>query len=364
MRTDLFARWFARVVPGLALAACFTPLESLPAQTNPADASAQKIEDKRAATATFLERSRSDAERLAAVKSLGYPDAKTFAALLAIGSDRTESDAIRWEALRKHRFDDKYIELVLKIITDPDDGSEELDSNLVEDMNRRITFTLPAELKQEIMAAWKKLLDDPREKVRVSAYRVLVYNHDPVAVNRLSESLRKEADVPIPLHEAIELLDVDGAINHIGALRPYLNHDDPRAQGWAARALTVDPQSRPKIVELANNLRTPKEVRLHALRGLAREDENFASYAIALVENAEEDGDVRYAAMHDFAGRMNYGKVEAADQVRFAQAVEKLAGESALKMTNEQEKIRKAARELHGYLKEVFPEVRKHYEKK
>lgn len=364
MRTHLSSRWLGRVLLGVAMAACLTPIEPLGAQKNSAEVNAGKAEARRAAISTLLDRSRSAEERLAAVKSIGYPDAKTFAALLTIGADRSESDAIRLAALRKHRFDDKYIDLVLKIITGPKDGGAELDANLVEDLNRRTTFTLPAKLKQRIIAAWKKLLDDPRDSVRLSAYRVLVYNHDPIAVNRLSESLRRKKNVPIPLHEAIELLDVDGSINHIVALRPYLTHDDPRVQGWAARALVVDPQSRPQIVKLANSSGTPEEVRLHALAALAREDERFASYAIPLIENVEEDGDVRYGAMHAFAGRMNYGKVAAADQVRFAQAVEKLAGERALRTTDKEGKIRKDARDLLVYLKEAFPEVRKHHDKK
>jgi hypothetical protein len=362
MRTHTLSPWLARIFLGGAIAAGLSFIELLQAQTNPAD-DAQKIETKRAATATFLDRNRSEQERLAAVKSLGYPDAKTSSALLAIGADRTESDAIRWEALRKHRFDDNYIELVLKIFTDQDDGGAEFESNLVEDLNRRITFTLPAELTQRILAAWRKLLDDPRDGVRLSAYRVLVYNHDPSAINRLSESLRKQADVPIPLHEAIELLDVDGSINHIVALRPYLTHGDPRVQGWAARALAVDPESRPKVVELANNPKAPKEVRLHALRALAREDERFASYAIPLVGNSAEDSGVRHAAMHDFVGRMNYGKVDPKDQILFARTVEKVAAGEAPR-SEDARKLREAAKQVLDYLKKAFPEIQKFYERR
>lgn len=348
----------------LAVAATLWLAATLAAQpTTSADEAARKREAQRVATETFLDRSRPEKERLAAVPQIGYPGEKTFAALLAIGADRRESDTIRWEALRKHRFDDKWLDLVLKILDDPQDGEELLDWKLTEDLNRRVTFKLPAEIRQRIQATWRKLLNDPRDHVRLSAYRVLVANHDPVAVNQLSESLRRQAQGPIPLHEAIELLDLDGSINHISALRPYLDHRDPTVRAWAARALAVDPDSRPRIVEMVTNPQTPEEVRLHALRALAREDVRFGSYAISLVENESEDGDVRYAAMHAFAGRMNYNRVETAEQIRFAQAVENIAVDQNLR-SNAASRIRKEARELHEYLKEAFPEIRKFYERR
>src|SRR5262249_21518697 len=155
----------------------------------------------------------------------------------------------------------------------PTTGGEKLLANLIEDTSRRTTFTVSAQLRQRIQAALRKLLKDAREPVRLNAYRTLVAVHDPVAVNQLAQSLRKAQDIPVPLAEAIDLLDLDGAVNHIGALRPYLKHKDPRVQGLVARALAIDPRSRPEIVELAKNRNTPLEVRREALRGLARADD-------------------------------------------------------------------------------------------
>lgn len=357
-------RRLGRVLMGIAAAFCLAPAAGLHGQ-QPADTEsvARKREAKRRATATFLDRSRPQAERLEAAKHLRYPEPETLTALLAIGADRTESDAIRLEALRRHRFDGKYIDLVLKILADAQDGGAELDALLLEDLNRRTTFTLPAELRLQIQTAWRKLLNDPRGRVRLAAFRVAVSNHDPVAVNILTESLRRGRDLPIPLVDAIELLDLDGSINHIGTLRPYLGHRDPRVRARAARALAVDPESRPRIAQLARNPATPAEVRRNALRALAREDDRFATYAIPLLENARENPDIRYAAMQTFAGRMNYNKVEAADQIRFAEAVERLANDRSLSGSNADE-IREAARKLHVYLREAFPEIRKHYENK
>jgi hypothetical protein len=59
---------------------------------------------------------------------------------------------------------------------------------------------------------------------------------------------------------------------------------------------------------------------------------------------------------------MNFQKVQQDAQVRFAQAVEKLATNES-PATDEDIKVREAARALFPYLKSAFPEVKKHYER-
>jgi hypothetical protein len=360
MRTERKLRRLGSALLGVALTACLMPVDLLQAQTKLDDPEALR-DTQRAAVATFLDRGRPQEARLAALKDIGYPDDRTAAALLGLGADRSQSDTIRWEALRRIPYDDKYLDAVLKVLDDPRDGGEELDTLLIEDLNRRTVLIPPATVRQRIQSVLRKLLDDKRDKVRLQAYRALVSNHDPVALNLLAESLREGQNVPIPLSEAIDLLDQDGSINHIGTLRPYLQHEDPRAQAKAVRALAVDPESRPTIVDLARNSRTPEEVRLNALRALAREDAQFSSYAIPLVEDAGEDLDIRYAAMHAVVGRMNYNQIAPAEQVRFAQAVEKLAADKDLR-TEDALKVKEAAQQLHSYLLQAFPEIQRHYE--
>src|ERR1700730_14327544 len=113
MRTHLDFSRFGRVLLGLVLAVCLTPVGLLRAQTKPADPEA--IQDtKRAATATFLDRSRPQEERLARLKALGYPAGRRVAALLALGIDRTQGDAIRWEALRRLPHKSEYLASFLR----------------------------------------------------------------------------------------------------------------------------------------------------------------------------------------------------------------------------------------------------------
>lgn len=336
----------------------------LHAQPSRDEALAARRAAHRAAVATFLDRKLPDDTRLKAASSMSYPGTETILAFLELGATRTQSDAIRFEALRRVRWGPQYRDTVLKILSDPADGGEELDANLIEDLARKTAFILPLEDQQRIQAVERKLLDDKRAKVRRYAYRALVGNHDTVALSRLVDALRRGRDVPVPIPDAIDMLHDDGSASYIGVLRPYLDHADPNARAGAARALALDPESRRKIIQLATDPASPAVVRENALRGLAREDEGFAKYAIPIVENERESPEVRYAAMHHLTGRMNYATVDPADQVRFAEAVLKIAGDSGLLRTAPGAKTKDAAVRLHEYLKEHFPEIRKFYEKR
>lgn len=321
---------------------------------------AARVALKRSATSTFLDRKQPQETRLAAVKHMGYPDDATIPALLRVATDTKESDAIRLAAFQLDHVSEQHLDAELKVLNEPGNGGADLHAGLIQDISRRVTFRLPEEFQQRIIRAFRKNLTDKRDKVRLFAFRAAVSNHDSVALGMLTESLRRGSGVPIPVAEAIDLLDQDGSQNYIGVLRPYLASSDAHVQAKAALALAVDPESRPQIIRLAESAETPKEVRLNALRALADDDRDFARYAIALVANAKENPDIRYAAMHDFVGRMNYNNISAEDQIRFAQVVEKLASERALTSESGARTL-KAARELLEYLKKAFPAIQKFY---
>ncbi len=354
----------SRLLSGFVLLVLASPAAPLWAQSEDLDDPRRAAEyraQKEAATKTFLDAEAPKQARLEAATKLGYPEEETFHAMLRIGADTMADDEIRWQAMRQHRFDENYLDAVLDILEDPQDGGGKLVGDLVENLSRRTTFRLPAPLEQRIRAALRDLLDDSREQVRLAGYRSLVSAHDTVAVNRLVQALNdKDRQVPIPLHEAISLLDLDGSIYHIRTLQPYLDHKDSRVQAQAARALAVDPSRRPQIVDLALDQTTPEEVRLHALRALAREDEAFSRYAIELVADGGESAAVRYAAMKHLAGRMNYREVEADHQIRFAEVVEQLPEDSTLEGKSGEE-LQREATKLLAYLQQAFPAVELHY---
>ena len=316
-------------------------------------------EVKRIATETFLDSSMPTARRLRAAENLGYPEDSTFVAMLRIGTDKSEDDAIRLVALKKHRYDEGYFKAVLAIVADKTESGA-LVSGLIDDISRRTTFRQPAEMRQQLQEAFRSVLDDSRPAVRLSAYRTLVSAHDAAAIDRLVESLRSGQNIPIPLPDAIGLLDVDGSTKHIGTLRPYLENPDPAVQEQVARALAVDPQSRQVIVGLANNIETPVAVRVNALRALSREDEEFMSYATRLVSNRKEKPNVRYEAMRSGMGRLNYQGETASIQVNFALAVEQLSGEQGV-VTTDKRDVGAEAKELLAFLRRNFPAVRRYF---
>jgi len=215
-------------------------------------------------------------------------------------------------------------------------------------------------MRQQFQSALRARLDDPDQSVRVNAYRVLVAAHDIVAVDKLVENLRQGANFTIPLEDGIELLDMDGSSKHFTTIRPFLNNPNPKVQAQASRALANDPQSRQAIVGLATNKRTNKDIRTNALRGLAREDDNFMNYAITIILDAEESADIRYDAMKNAMGRLNYHKVPDTFQIRFAQAVERVAAGRPAR-TSDGKELTAEAKQLLAHLQKYFPAIGRFY---
>ena len=336
-------------------------LVSLFAASTSATAQPAGSPERRAAAAAFLDRKLPKAARLQAAQKMGYNEDHVYPRLIAIGADRTEDDEIRAAALSRHPIQGEYLETVLRILEDPKNGGEELDAALVVDLGKRVTFRLHDAIEQRLRSVLRALLDDTRPKVRLAAYRSLVAQHDSVAINSIADSLRRGSNFPIPLAHAVKLLDQAGAVNHITALRPYLEHPSPEVQAHVARALSIDPESRKKIIALVTTGSAPEAVRVQALHGLARVDDQFAAYSIPLIENPAESRAVREAAIVTMAGRLNYRRVDPADQVRFAQAVRKLSVEPA-PATDGARRMQNDARRLHDQLRKNFPAIQKHYE--
>lgn len=309
---------------------------------------------RRAAAARFLDRTAPQASRLEAADALGFPDDELAVALMRVATDRNESDAIRLAALQRHRYDGSYVEAVLRILADDGDGGELLDAGLVADFSRRTTRRPPPQTQQTMQITLRKLLADPRPAVRLNAYRALVADHDSAALESLTAALRRGTDLPIPAVEAVALLDLDGPARHIATLRPYLGHADPAVVASVARSLAIDEESRPRIVALASERRATSEVRIAALRGLARADPQFSRYAIPVMEDLRNDASVRAAAMSDLAGRLNYGRPEPAEVRRFATALQRM--QTAPQALGQGRLASEAARVME-YLRRAHPEV-------
>ncbi|MDX1502557.1 MAG: hypothetical protein R3325_09340 [Thermoanaerobaculia bacterium] len=324
-----------------------------------AEAAALRAE-RAAATSTFLDSSQPVAERLQAVTRLGYPDEETMSALVRIGADTAEPDAVRLAALEKARYDEPYLDTVFEIIARPTESGE-LASELIYEVGRRTTFRQPAAVRQRLQSALRDRLDDPRDPVRLAAYRVAVASHDMVAVDRLVQPLKDGDRPPIPLGDALELLDVDGPAKHLVTARPFLRHPDARVQAQALRVLAVDPESRGEVIELVRSRSTARVARVSGLRALAREDEEYMAYALRLVADRSEDADVRYAALEGGMIRLNYHNEPADSQVRFALAVQALAAQPDGGVTSTGLDLGAEAKKLFDHLRRHFPAVRRHF---
>ena len=325
---------------------------------DPKDTARLKL-NKEIATNTFLDKSKSRNDRLNALKGMGFPTDATFARLINLAKDKSEDIEIRLAALKRLPYEDAYFNAVLEILSDGTEPAS-LKAGLIKDIGQRTTFRMPAEMRQRLQSALRIRLDDPDESVRLAAYRALVSAHDIIAINKLVESLRKGTDFTIPLADGIELLDVDGSSKHLTTLRPFLNHPDPKVQAQASRALANDPQSRNRIIELATNKRTNQDTRKNALRGLAREDGNFMNYAINIILDAQESADIRYDAMKNGMGRLNYQHEPDTVQIRFAQAIERVAGGRPARTTDGKE-LAAEAKTLLAHLKKYFPPIGRYY---
>ena len=314
---------------------------------------------KQTATNTFFDKTKSKNDRLNAIKNMGYPEDATFNRLITLAKDKTEDKDIRLAALKKHRYDEVYFSAALEILNDAAEPPS-LKAGLIKDLGQRTTFRLPSEMRQQLQSALRARLDDPDETVRLNAYRVLVAAHDIVAIDKLVAGLRSGTNVPIPIADGIELLDVDGSGKHLVTLRPFLNHPDPKVQAQASRALASDPQSKTRVVEIATNKSINKDTRKNALRGLARDDGNFMNYAIRIMLDPGESADIRYQAMGDAMGRINYKHEPDTNQIRFAQAIERVAAGRPARTTDGKE-LTAEAKTLLAHLKKYFPAIGRYY---
>lgn len=277
----------------------------------------------------FLNTELSPQQRLEHVQMIGSVSNKDFESLLRIASDPNEEDEIRLVAVKRHPLTRRLIDLELSILGDAKNGGSQLNANLISDLALRTRPTIDAETRQRIQAGIKTLLNDSRDTVRLNAFRALVPSNEPTALQLLENGLGNPDVAPVSTTEALALLDRAGSVNHLDVIRPFLNSEDPEVLRLAVQALAVDPVSRPKIVLLLQDQNTPEPIRVASLRRLSRADDDFVSYALELFENEDESTEIRRQVTRAIIGRMNYQSVSADDQVRFAQAVERLSPDIA-----------------------------------
>ena len=309
---------------------------------------------------TFFDPNAPKEDRLAAAQNIGFPDQETAEKLLELGQDSKADDEVRLEALRRHPWGESWVKAVLQILNDPKNGGEDLNAALVQTLSQRTVRVPVAEIRQAIQKTYRQLLDDERDLVRARAYFALVSTQDPVALTKLVDGLQDGGvSCPVALPLAIEMIDVAGATRHFNSLRPLLDHETADVRAEAARVLSADAVSRPKIQELIRDTNTPEKIRVRALSGMARFDDLLSSYAIPLIRNSAEPPTVREAAMEAMVGQVNYGQLDDAVKVEFAEAVNAVVSDPTERANP---KTRKQAATLLRNLKRTSPAIREYLE--
>jgi tyrosinase len=251
---------------------------------------------KQRAARIFVDPSQPKSKRLEAMDRIGYPDKPSFAALLKVMSNSKETDDIRWEAARRHRFDDIFIDTALKILKNPNDGGEQLNANLIKDLSRRAIFPFNSKTRKIIIEGLRPLLKDPRESIRLNSFRALAPAGDKEAIQLLTEGLKNQKSLPIPLSVAIYFINLAGSRPHLETIRPFLNHKDPRVQVQAVKALAVDSKSRAQIVQRVQSKEVPLNIRMAGLRALSHTDRDFTQYAFKVFGDKSENVTLRFAS--------------------------------------------------------------------
>jgi hypothetical protein len=128
----------------------------------------------------------------------------------------------------------------------------------------------------------------------------LAIGGDDEAVDRLTTQLREKSNAtPFSLDEAIGYLSIDQPQAHYDVIRPYIDAEDEKTLAAAVRALGQDEQSQGKIREYFTGASKSSAVRTVASKVLARYDETYPSYALAIVKNDKQGDALRAQVILD-----------------------------------------------------------------
>ncbi len=303
----------------------------------------------------FTDRNQPKAMRLKALKSMLGEKEKVRGKVFPLIQNAQEDDDVRLEATRQVPLDKNLLEASDRILNDPRGGTVNFKANLLTEMARRATVEKNETAKQQVVAWARKNLSTHMDKLRLTSFQILVPSGDAEATKVLAEGLRNADKPPVPLAEGLHLLNLAGSAKHVDIMRPFLDHPDVKVRAQAAEGLSADRQSRGKIMEILMNPETPYEVREAALSPMAKNDPGFPRIAFKILGNSQESDKFRRAVVKAMVGRMNYQKVSAADQVRFARIVQSIIDQQKpTRMI-----IREPYSEVLDYLVANFPAVKK-----
>jgi hypothetical protein len=240
----------------------------------------------------FLDRTRPEAERLAAVRDTEeFVSAEDVAAATSVFLDAGQSAAIRATALAmiEHAVDrnQDVVTEVLRLATSRD-TPRPLRTIAVKVLTDLSFSSLTMQQRSaDLLPALRTLTQDPDRELRFTAFSILAANGDDFAQQRLIECVRNPATAPLSRAECIRLLGLQLHGDAYPVLYDVLLRDrEETTRIEAIRFLGGYAEARPKLLELLRDREQPEPVRMAVLGALhAADPETFPAIAIDIVRD-------------------------------------------------------------------------------
>ncbi len=252
-----------------------------------------------AATAIFLDRSRSVTDRLAAAQDLTtIVDTPQVALAIRSALDPAEPAPVRVRAVRlvgyRVAFDTAVAGRLSTLATGrslPTDLRLEAVTQIA-----RASFTLPS---PGLLGTLRAVSDDPDLEVRRTALRTLAGHADQTALNLLAEGLRTPSKALVPPSEAVHLLGVADPAPFYSMLHGVmLQPPDTATRVAAIQLLGGYGPSRQVIARYLQDSSEHASVRSAALGALAAGDPpGFPHVVVPIVANESTPEDLRLRAI-------------------------------------------------------------------
>jgi hypothetical protein len=142
------------------------------------------------------------------------------------------------------RNDARVIDAVFKIVADPAEPPQLRLAALAGIKQLRFSSALISQENARMIETLRSVIDDPILEIRTFALDMLAKLKDPVAQQRLLNSLKQQKEDLLPLHKTIQLLGYDIHTDIYPVLREILQKStNTDAQYEAVRVLSSDPSS-------------------------------------------------------------------------------------------------------------------------
>jgi hypothetical protein len=302
------------------------------------------------AAAIFLDRSRSDDQRAAAVAGVtAFLEKEQVEGAIAVFRNESESGRIRALALSRipHALaqNDQILTDVLRVIRSST-APLILRQTSLRILQEMLFSSMPTHARhQEVVAALRETTRDQNPSIREAAFNILASHGDETTQKQLLEGLESKKGV-LPPYDSVRLLGLHPRSEMYPVLHQLLlSPPDERTKVECLRLLGGYEPSRKTIVEILQNPRESTAVRQAALATLnANDAEHLAVHALPVIADEKAGDSLRAYGILAVQQRRTSQKMVLSGTDEFEVAVRKLARDSG------SVEVREAARR---YLQEM-----------